>query len=134
MWADPDGLPDTLTANDIDAMDPDTLAQILEGFDLDSLRDAAREYEEAGLLEVSRLTVFKVLLSTGGPADWLEIACEGDTPRYQPLEGAGEYLEPVRITYVFQDWYDGARRELTGREFEIAAAYASRVVPELVDY
>ena len=36
--------------------------------------------------------------SGGGPADWIEVHHDGDGIR--------------RIDYVFQDWYDGARREV----------------------
>ena len=41
----------------------------------------------------------KILLSTGGPADWFEIAVDDDG-------------EPLRGDYVFQDWCDGARLPL----------------------
>lgn len=43
--------------------------------------------------KVTRLT-----WSGGGPADWIEVQHDGDGIR--------------RIDYVFQDWYDGARREV----------------------
>ena len=44
--------------------------------------------------KVTRLT-----WSGGGPADWIEVHHDGDGIR--------------RIDYVFQDWYDGARREVS---------------------
>ncbi len=43
--------------------------------------------------KVTRLT-----WSGGGPADWIEVQHDSDGIR--------------RIDYVFQDWYDGARREV----------------------
>ena len=45
--------------------------------------------------EVQTLTVTKVVMSGGGPADWLEITRDG---------GNGI----VRVAYHFQDWFDGA--------------------------
>ena len=58
------------------------------------------------VLEVSKSVVYKVLLSTGGPADWFNV-----------------YIDPIdneidRIEYVFQDWFDGAVRTLDSDQRE----------------
>lgn len=59
--------------------------------------------------KVTRLT-----WSGGGPADWIEVHHDGDGIR--------------RIDYVFQDWYDGARREVA--EGSPVWRYASLMIEE----
>jgi len=68
--------------------------------------DARQEYDER-ILEVTPLyTVYRVGLSWGGPADGFHIYVDP------------EDHEIVQAEYYFQDWFDGARRKLTGPEFE----------------
>lgn len=43
-------------------------------------------------------TIHTITLSWGGPADFIEVRCVGD--------------EVISMAYVYQDWFDGARREL----------------------
>lgn len=80
-------------------------------------------------LGVSRKAVFRVELSTGGPADWLEVIC-GNTVA-DPY-GARGGLEVEEIVYHFADWFDHAERELSGEEFDAAERFVCSVVPELV--
>ena len=49
-------------------------------------------------LAVSTYQLTKIELSWGGPSDFLEVKHEG--------------LEIISITYYFQDWFDGAKREV----------------------
>lgn len=107
------------------------LFERMDGDDDTDREDALQTLQEfpAG---VEARTTFKIILSGGGPADWLSVECTGDTPNYEPRDG-GEYYEPVRIVYVFQDWFDGAERVLEGDEFEAAERFARSVVPELAE-
>jgi uncharacterized protein YheU (UPF0270 family) len=131
MWADASAVPQPCHAETIASMDPDTLGALLEDFDVDALREAADERMHETPLAVSSYTVFRVDLSTGGPADWLEVRCTGDTPAHEPA-GEGEHFEVDTITYHFADWFDHAERQLTDRDFESAGRFVARVVPELM--
>jgi hypothetical protein len=73
-----------------------TIADDYEGDE--DLRDQANSeiYEFAYGVETYKVTRFT--WSGGGPADWIEVQHDGDGIR--------------RIDYVYQDWYDGARREV----------------------
>jgi hypothetical protein len=64
----------------------------------EDLRDQANGeiYEFAYGSDTHKVTRFT--WSGGGPSDWIEVQHDGDGIR--------------RIDYVFQDWYDGARREV----------------------
>jgi len=46
-------------------------------------------------LEISKFKVIKILLSTGGPADWLELKVDDDG-------------NPSELTYHYADWFDHA--------------------------
>lgn len=69
----------------------------------ENLREAAQTAIYELPLAVTTYKMVRVELSTGGPADWLEAQIDDD----------GDIL---RIEYVFQDWFDGARRTLDGSE------------------
>jgi hypothetical protein len=75
----------------------------------DRAEDAQRRIDEYPLAVTFAYSV-RVDLSTGGPADFLvaEVSPEGDV---------------LRITYHFQDWFDGASRSLGGPDFDAAEAY-----------
>jgi hypothetical protein len=79
-----------------DLSDLFTIADDYEGDE--DLRDQAREqiYEFAYGSDTHKVT--RLTWSGGGPADWIEVHHDGEGIR--------------RIDYVFQDWYDGARREV----------------------
>lgn len=98
----------------------------------EELSEAARERLEQLPLGVSAQTVFRIDLSTGGPVDWLEVVCSGDTPRYEPA-GEGEHYEVERVVYHFADWFDHAERTLEGDEAEAAERFAATVIPELME-
>lgn len=51
-------------------------------------------------LEISTKIMIKILLSYGGPSDWLEVIVDKD-PGYP-------YPEIDRVTYHYADWYDHA--------------------------
>lgn len=67
-------------------------------------------------LSVELVKVVRVDLSTGGPADWLELFYQGGDSR------------PSRIVYHFADWFDHAERTLDGDEFDtIEAAFGDLI-------
>lgn len=66
-------------------------------------------------LNVESKRVVCVLLSTGGPHD--EFRCTVDA------DGDIE-----RIEYLYQDWFDGAARVLSGSELDTAEQFLSRFV------
>lgn len=78
---------------------------------LDDWREAARELDEETrwdeLLSIDTSTVYTVLMSTGGPADWFELIHDGQS-------WTGGF-------YVYQDWYDGARRRINSATAETLA-------------
>lgn len=76
--------------------------------------EAARERMWEYPLAVERFTVVRVELSTGGPADWFEATIDDDGTI-------------TRVEYVFQDWFDGARRDLSGPDFDAAADFIREV-------
>ena len=67
--------------------------------DEEKLTEALDELDHFAL-EISTFKVVKILLSTGGPSDWLEalISDEGDL---------------VRLTYHYADWFDHAEIKIT---------------------
>lgn len=79
-----------------DLRDLFTIADDYEGDE--DLRDQANSeiYEFAYGAETYKVT--RLTWSGGGPADWIEVQHDSEGIR--------------RIDYVFQDWYDGARREV----------------------
>lgn len=96
------------------------------------IEEAARDYLRELPLGVSAKTVFRIDLSTGGPGDWLEVECSGDTPNYEPA-GEGEHYEITGVEYHFNDWFDHAQRTLRDDDLERAEAFAREVIPELIE-
>lgn len=115
-------------ADAIAGMDPVALETALDAISLDAVRERAEQRAYDLPLGVSSFRVFRVDLSTGGPADWLEVRTSGDTPVY---ESGGEPYEVESVTYHFADWFDHAARELEGVELDIATRFVERVIPEL---
>lgn len=76
--------------------------------DADALAESAREALNDYGLALTVRTQLRWELSTGGPADWLEV----DVQRGQ------HSWEVAGARYVFQDWFDGARQDLAGRELQ----------------
>ena len=64
--------------------------------DIDLNEEAMEEYINLPL-SIDRFKVIKVLFSTGGPADWIEIKVDEDD---------GEVID---VDYHFSDWFDHAQ-------------------------
>lgn len=70
------------------------------------------EYTEDSLndfgLSLSRKVLLRFDMSTGGPADWLELVCDEEVTgdRFGTLERGPLTLE--RVSYHFADWFDHA--------------------------
>lgn len=77
---------------------------------IDDLNERAREAIYEYPLAVSTSRVWRIDLSTGGPADWLEV-----------IERDGE---PEVIRYHFADWFDHAEIRLEGDDFDAADRFA----------
>jgi len=79
--------------------------------DPDDWRTATREHWQDHIgekvLSIEPSKVYKVCMSWGGPADYFELAHDGEG-----WSGGA---------YIFQDWYDGARRSLTAEQAEMIA-------------
>lgn len=84
----------------------------------DEVREAAIEAMEQLPLSIDKAEVFTVLLSTGGPHDEFQVTYDREND------------EVTRIEYVFQDWFDGARRALAGDDFDAAEAFARFVTAD----
>lgn len=109
----------------IDTHDDDVIAEKwanVPDHAAEEIREAAIERADEYPLGMSRKTVFRIELSTGGPADWLEVIAE-KSDRY------GYDVE--RIVYHFADWFDHAERTLSGEEFDTAEAFARSAVYEI---
>lgn len=59
---------------------------------------------------IQREVVITLTLSWGGPADYLEVHIDPDD------------RDITEIVYIFQDWFDGARRKVTGEDFDLLAS------------
>lgn len=125
-------LEDSTTRELYEDIKPDGFEEI-GGGDFNELAENARQRIAEYPLGTSSYRVFRVDLSTGGPGDWLEAKCSGDTPRYEPAGDDGEHYEVETITYHFNDWFDHAERVLVGLDFLAAREFMSEVVPELID-
>jgi len=95
--SDEDGLPDCPECGE---------DNIEEGVEPDDDTETAEDYMQ-GLLDFRKVyEVYRVQLSTGGPGDDFYLYVD---PEDRTIE---------RIEYAFLDWFDGARRELRGDDFE----------------
>ena len=108
--SDEDGLPDCPECGERykieSGVDPDEDAETVDGY-MENLLDFRKVHE-----------VYRVQLSTGGPGDdfWLYV-----DPEDREIE---------RIEYAFLDWFDGARRELRGEDFEVVKGFFEGWVEE----
>jgi hypothetical protein len=89
--------------------------------DVDELRqevlDLIRERACEDLLSLEKITTYKLCLSWGGPADYFELDWSEDSRCW------------VGGRYVFQDWFDGADRQIPAEQVEqIAEVYG--IYPE----
>lgn len=89
--------------------------------------DRLLERQREMILEVSGIESIKVLLSTGGPADWFEVffysGNEACPTCHKARRGDIQYIE-----YHFSDWFDHAERNLTGPEFDTVEEWLRSVV------
>lgn len=83
--------------------------------DDDNTAEEAMDEQSEYPLSVELVRVVKVLLSTGGPADWLEATLNSDN-------------DITRIEYHFSDWFDHASRVLEGDEFDAAEDFLGMFV------
>ena len=78
--------------------------------DIEELRsevlDLIREQACDQLLSVEKVTTYKLCMSWGGPADYFELDWSDDSSAW--LGGR----------YIFQDWFDGARRSISDEQAE----------------
>jgi len=58
------------------------------------------DYFDDPALSISIRKVTTICFSYGGPADYLEITWQGN----------GQEFEIDKVEYLYQDWFDGARR------------------------
>ena len=68
-------------------------------------------------LAIEEVRQVRIVLGTGGPHDEFLVT----------LDSEGDI---VRISYVFQDWFDGATRELEGDEFDRASRFLAPYVEQ----
>tara|TARA_R110000787_G_scaffold110744_1_gene219425 strand:+ start:639 stop:1052 length:414 start_codon:yes stop_codon:yes gene_type:complete len=90
------------TQPDLDALDA-------LGVDLHNAQESAQERAQEYPAGVSKQTVYKVEISGGGPASWLEVWIND--------------ADITAIVYHFSDWYDHAERNLTGQELDDAESF-----------
>ena len=64
------------------------------------------DYVPKGTFRDQKIGYFRYQLSWGGPSDEFRFYCD-------------ETFEPYRIEYWFLDWFDGAKKTLTGNNFEL---------------
>ena len=69
-------------------------------------------------LEITSSRVIKILFSTGGPADWINVFVDSDN-----------YIQ--YIEYHYQDWFDGASMKVSKNSY--IYEYAQRVVDSLIE-
>lgn len=82
-----------------------------------AIAESARERMDEMPLSVSRQVVHRIDLSTGGPADWLEVFMD-----------SGDESTIARIVYHFADWFDHAETVLDGADFDAAERFAREVL------
>lgn len=98
-----------------------TLDELANGEEMtcDEIAEAAQTALWEMPLAITTQTVHRIDLSTGGPADWLEVFTE-------PAPHGCE--DVARIVYHFADWFDHASVELTGHDFDTAEQFARTVI------
>ena len=88
----------------------------VEADDAEGIQEKAYQAISELPLGVSRWEVINILLSTGGPGDWLEV-------KLYPRDSAGERPEIEGISYHFNDWFDHAEENLTGDDLKTAESF-----------
>lgn len=86
-----------------------------EDYDYDDPWDEINEY----MLGYDTYKVVKIELSTGGPADWIEVKL-------------GDYKEEIiSVTYHFSDWFDHA--EMKVHEDSYLYRYAEQMIETILN-
>jgi len=73
------------------------------------VRELVRDQASESVLSIERITTYRLCLSWGGPSDYFELHWHEDSGAWHN----GHYL--------FQDWFDGARRTLSPEQTESLA-------------
>lgn len=102
---------------ELELLDQEELENEFEDDEIEELKELGDEtiqsYQE-GILAVDKHVVYFVQLSTGGPGDGFYLTVDDG--------------EITRIEYEFLDWFDGARRVLHGKDFDLVSDIMQRVV------
>jgi predicted secreted protein len=109
-------LEDQAARDELEEIDSETAEEIAADV-VQGIADSARESIYEFPLSVSRQVVHRIDLSTGGPADWLEVFME-----------SGDDSTIDRIVYHFADWFDHAETVLDGADFDAAERFAREVL------
>ena len=88
--------------------------------DQEEARRVLRETWEQDILSIDREKKIRVCFSWGGPADYIDIYITDD----------GDPPEITRAVYLFQDWFDGAEREIRGDDLEAVISLFSYLAHE----
>lgn len=97
----------------------------------ETIQEQAEERLNSYPLCVEATTTFEIVLGIGGPDQRLLIECDGG-PSSQDGDVHPLAYEIRRILYRYS-WTGSAEVELTGEDYDVAEAFARRVVPELVE-
>lgn len=74
--------------------------------DQDEARQELQERWQEGILSIDRSEKVRVCFSWGGPADYIDLYIDK------------EDRSIISASYLFQDWFDGAEREIRGIDLE----------------
>lgn len=109
---------EVMDASDLDDISDEALSTVTneaepdrdEHDDMNALNERAYEWANEYPLAVTKLTVVRIDLSTGGPGDWLEAHVDDDK-------------DIRRIEYHFNDWFDHASVVLEGLDYDAAERF-----------
>lgn len=90
----------------------------------DSTEDLAESAQDKRFempLSVESKTIYEIVLSTGGPHDEFQVTVNSDN-------------EVESVEYVFMDWFDGARKTLSGDDERTALEFLSAFLPDEVTW
>lgn len=117
-----DGEAHDLAAEDVASVMGLCNARFVRAADADELAEEARKQIEEFPLCVETVTVYEIVLGTGGPDDRFLVYVEGDD----------RSRDITRIEYRYS-WSGSAERSLSGADYEVAERFAREVVPDLID-
>jgi hypothetical protein len=85
-----------------------------EDIDYEEQEEAREEYHNLPL-SVEKKVVYEIHLSTGGPADWVEVIVDEE-----------DYNRICSMTYHFSDWFDHAQMPIHTTDY--LWQYASEII------